>query len=334
MGIDLSKINKAFTKIAKDNEDAVIDLETYQDIPRVPTRSPELNKILGGGIPFRIMSISGMESHGKSLLSYVIARALQDAGIFVVFLDYECTFSESFAMSQGLITTPDKFKLLRPATITEGFDIVSNLLEAGIRGFVWDSLALAPSQRELDGDFGDSNMGVRAREISQGMTKLVPLFNKYQAVFLILNHLKVDLTVKYGDNQVEPGGRAVPFASSIRMRVRRTEYIKQGEEPIGFKMAVRTIKNKCFAPNKTCELTFMYDTGLDTTGGVIDEFCDLEIINRGGGGNFSFNDLTGELVKIRGKAKLIEYFKENNELFEEFKQKAGLKLPEDSDIIE
>ena len=324
MALDLSAIDKAFKKIEKDTTGVVIDLETYTDIPRVPTMSPELNSILGGGIPYRIISISGMESNGKSLLSYVMARALQDAGIFVVYLDFECTFSEEFANKQGLITTPDKFRLVRPETITDGFDLIEQLLEAGVRGFVWDSVALSPARRELDGDFGDSNMGVRAREISQGMTKLVPSFNKYQAVFLILNHLKVDLTIQHGDNQVEPGGRAIPFASSIRIRVRRSEYIKQGDEPIGFKMVVRTIKNKTFPPNKSCELTFFYETGLDTTSGIIDLLCEKEVITAKGGGNFNFLDLNNEEVKIRGKQNLIDYLKENELLFSNFKERVGL----------
>ncbi len=157
MAIDLSAIDKAFKKIEKTSEGSVIDLETYEDIPRIPTRSPELNKILGGigtqGIPYgRVIECAGMESNGKSLLGYIFGSAFQDAGEFTAWFDTEQCFSDSFAVKQGLDVSPDKFKLLRTETITDTFEAMEMLLNAGVRCLIWDSLALTPSRQELDKD--------------------------------------------------------------------------------------------------------------------------------------------------------------------------------------
>ncbi|MDA3855383.1 MAG: hypothetical protein PF569_03930 [Candidatus Woesearchaeota archaeon] len=337
--MDLSKIEKAFKKIEKGSEGSVVDLENYQNIDRVPTRSPELNKILGGtdikGVPKgRIIALEGENNHGKSLLCYIFGRAFQDASEYVCYLDFEHSFTEDFAIKQGLLTDSDKFRLIRPESLTEGFEIIEQLIEAGVKCIILDSIALAPTQQELDGDHSKQHMAIKARVMAQSLRKIVPMVSDSNTTLFMTNHLMVDPSVMYGSNLVNPGGRAQNYAYAIRLRVRRTGYITQGEEAVGFKMDVKSFKNKTAPPNKVCSLTFMYETGLDTFDDVITLFCGQEVVHKGGGGNYTFNDINDEPVKIRGRVPLIDYFKENEDLFNKFKVDAGLEIPSEEGIKE
>lgn len=325
MALDLKAIEGAFKKIEKSHAVDIVDLENYGGIEWIPTASPALNKILGGGSPRgRILALEGENNMGKSLLCYIFGRAHQNVGDFCLYIDHENSFTEDFANAQGLITTPDKFRLARPESLTDSFELMETMIRAGVRCIILDSIALAPVIQEIDGDYDKQFMAVKARVLAQGLRKIVPLVHETGTNLYFTNHLTVDPSITYGSNLVNPGGRSQNYAYSIRLRVRRTGYITQGEDTVGFKVDVKTFKNKVASPNQTCSLTFMYKTGLDTFTDVIDAFIENDIVHKGGGGNYTFEGLNGEPLKIRGMVNLIDFFKEHEDLFESYKIKIGL----------
>ena len=334
MGIDLKALDRAFGKIEKASSGTIVDLKTYSKITRVVTRSPALNKVLGGGLPSGMIEGFGEFSVGKSLLAYVIGGAYQDIGEMVFYIDAEHSFDEEFANKQGLDTSSDKFRLIRPETVTDAFTIIEDLLELGAKCIIFDSVASSMTREELDGDYNKALMGVKARALSRGLLKLTPIVSKKEALIYFINQTRKDLSVTYGDNNVSTGGKSLPFYSKIRLKIQRVEYIKEAEEPIGFRMKITTVKNKTYSPNKKCELVFYYESGLDTITDVITLFVEKELLLKGGGGNYSFYDVDDQEVKIRGLKNVIDYFKDNEKLFEIYKSKAGLTTSEELDTIE
>lgn len=335
MGLDLSKINKAFKKIEKDCGANIIQKEEeYKACERIPCSSPELSKSMGGGWAFRrIYEVYGAESTGKSNLAYVMAKDFQKAGHYVVWLDFEKTFDYRYARKQGLDTRPEVFKLIQPNTIDEGFTIAEDLILAGIGLLVVDSVSASATQKENDSDYGDANIALLARSMSAGLKKLTKVIADNDASAYFVNQIRMKI-VTMGNPETTSGGEALKFYASLRGRVVRTGYHEESGEPIGYTQKITWTKNKTAPPRKVAELSYYYETGLDTTGGIIDTACEEGIIKKGGGGNFTLTLLNGEEFKIRGKLNLIAYLKENEDLYKSIRIKLGLEAVEESNTLE
>ena len=336
MGIDLKALDKAFKSIDKIDSKVVKTREEYEDYKFVPCSSPELNRAIGGkGLPVgRCIETFGALSGGKSTLSIVIASDYQKDGFYCIYMDYERTFDYSLAEAYGLDTSEEAFRLLQPEHIHQGFEIAQQLAETGTNIiFVFDSVSSMLTQAEIDNNFEKASIGLQARAMSAGLKKLTPIFDEHDCSALFINQVR-DKIGAYVPTEVTSGGRSLGFYSTIRLRVRKTEDIMEGDTAIGFKQAINVAKNKIAPPKGSAELTYYYTTGLDTTGGIIDDACEKEFILKKAGGNFYLTLLNGEELRVRGKLNLINYMKENEEYFEDLKVKLGLKAEDNSATIE
>lgn len=337
--IDLKSIDAAFKKIEKECEETqILTEETYTACERIPCSSPELTESMGGGWPFhRIIELYGPESTGKSNLSYIAGKDFQKADLFVAYLDFEKSFDYKYVEKQGLNTDPSCFRLVQPPTIHEGFEIAQKLIEAGVGLLIIDSVSSMATKAELDGDYEKANVAVQARAMSAGLKKLTPIIADHNSSVIFINQIRMKM-VMMGNPETTSGGEALKFYASLRGRVTRKDYIEESGEskPVGYVQKVVWNKNKTSKPKGEAELRYYYNSGLDTTGGIIDKACEAELITKGGGGNFSWVDQEGNEGKIRGKLKFITYLKEENpEFFTYLKVKLGLELPEKSeDFIE
>lgn len=337
MGIDLSKINKAFGKISKDSGDIIQTEEEYKACERIPCSSPELSEAMGGGWPFRrIIEVFGPESSGKSNLAYVMIKDFQKANLFCIYLDFEKSFDYAYARTQGINTDPSLFKLIQPNTIHEGFEIAEQLILAGVGLLIVDSVSSMATQTELDSAYEKASIGLQAKAMSAGLKKLTPIIADNNASAYFVNQTRMKIGVMFGSPETTSGGEALKFYASLRGRVVRTGYVEESgeEKPIGYTQKVTWVKNKTSRPKGVAELTYYYEKGLDNTGGIIDMAVEKELITKGGGGYFKWLDEAGDEQKVRGKLNFIEYLKDHEEFFKSIRVKLGLELSEEPDIIE
>ena len=302
----MGQIEKQFGKgsIMKLGEHNILDIEA------ISTGSLDLDIALGiGGVPKgRIIEIYGPESSGKTTVALHIAAESQKKGGAVAFIDAEHALDPSYARKLGVDV--DNLILSQPDTGEQGLEIAEALVRSGaIDVLVVDSVAALVPKAEIEGEMGDSHIGLQARLMSQALRKLAGTISKTNCVAIFINQLREKVGVMFGSPETTTGGRALKFYASVRLDIRRIDSIKQGDSIIGNRTRVKVMKNKVAPPFKQAEFDIMYNEGISRNGNIIDVGVKEEIVQKSGAW-FSYGDI--RLGQGRENAKL--YLKDNPEV--------------------
>ena len=326
----MTKLNKTGEK-DKTLEQVLLDIEKQfgkgaimklgegglKDIDVVSSGSLALDIALGvGGYPKgRIIEIYGPESSGKTTFALHAIAEVQKTGGKASFIDAEHALDPVYAKKLGV--NINDLLLSQPDTGEQALEICEALVRSEAMSIiVIDSVAALVPQAEIEGEMGDSHVGLQARLMSQALRKLSGAINKTNTICIFINQLREKVGVMFGNPETTPGGRALKFYSSIRLDVRRAEQIKQGTDVIGNKTVVKVVKNKVAPPFKTAEVDIMYGEGVSKEGEIVDIASNLGIIDKSGAW-FSYN---GEKIG-QGKENVKLLLKENKALFEEINSK-------------
>ena len=289
------------------------------DVDAIPSGSLLLDEALGvGGYPKgRIIEIFGPESSGKTTLALHAIAECQKNGGRAAFIDAEHAIDPVYAKNLGVDI--NELILSQPDNGEQALEIVEMLANSGgVNLIIVDSVAALVPQAELDGEMGDSSVGLQARLMSKAMRKIAGTLNKKECAVIFINQLREKVGVMYGNPETTSGGRALKFYASIRIDIRRTEAIKQGADIIGNTCRVKIVKNKVSPPFKQCEIDIIYGQGISKEGEILDRAVELGIIKKSGSW-FEYNG--NKIAQGRDAAKL--YIKENedvaNELLEKIK---------------
>src|SRR5215208_49404 len=279
-------------------------------VESIPTGSIALDLALGiGGIPRgRITEIYGPEASGKTtLVQHVIAEAQRNGGVAAL-VDAEHALDPGYAKSCGVDV--EELFISQPDTGEQALEIAEALVRSGAMDIVAiDSVAALVPRAELEGDMGDTHVGLQARLMSQALRKLTGAISRSKTSVIFTNQLREKVGVMFGNPETQPGGRALKFYSSVRLDIRRTETIKQGTEAIGSRAKVRVVKNKVAPPFRQAEFDIMYAEGISKEGNLIDVGIELGIVKNAGAFH-SFND-----VRLgQGRENSREYLRQNPEL--------------------
>ncbi len=309
----LLNIEKQFGKgaIMKLGEGGVKDIET------VSSGSLALDIALGvGGYPKgRIIEIYGPESSGKTTFALHAIAEVQKLGGRAAFIDAEHALDPIYAKNLGVDI--NELLLSQPDTGEQALEICEALVRSNAMSIiVIDSVAALVPQAEIEGEMGDSHVGLQARLMSQALRKLSGAINKTNTICIFINQLREKVGVMFGNPETTPGGRALKFYSSIRLDVRRSEQIKMGTDVVGNKTVVKVVKNKVAPPFKTAEVEIMYGEGVSKEGEIIDIASNLNILEKSGAW-YSYN---GEKIG-QGKENVKLLLKQNKDLFNEINEK-------------
>ena len=309
----MSQIEKQFGKgsIMKLGEHSTLNIDS------ISTGCLDLDIALGiGGVPRgRIIEIYGPESSGKTTVALHVAAEAQKLGGAVAFVDAEHALDPSYARNVGVDT--ENLIVSQPDTGEQGLEIAEALVRSGaIDVLVVDSVAALVPRAEIEGEMGDSHVGLQARLMSQALRKLTGTINKSKCVVIFINQLREKVGVMFGNPETTTGGRALKFYSSIRMDVRRIDSIKQGDEIVGNRTRVKIMKNKVAPPFKQAEFDIMYNEGISRTGNIVDVGVKENIVQKSGAW-FSY----GEIRLGQGRENAKQYLKENPEIALEIENK-------------
>lgn len=321
MAVDKNKaLETALGQIEKQfGKGAVMRLgqNQHMNVDHVSTGSLSLDIALGiGGLPKgRIVEIYGPESSGKTTLSlHCIAEGQKDGGN-VAFIDVEHALDPTYAAALGVDV--DSLLVSQPDTGEDALEIAEALIRSGaIDVIVIDSVAALVPKAEIEGEMGDSHVGLHARLMSQALRKLAGAINKSNCVAIFINQLREKVGVIYGNPEVTTGGRALKFYSSVRIDVRRVETLKQGGEMIGNRTRAKVVKNKIAPPFKEAEFDIMYGQGISRVGELVDLAVKADVIQKAGAW-FSYN---GERLG-QGRENVKEMLLNNEELYKEIEEK-------------
>ncbi len=287
------------------------------NVQSISTGSLSLDLALGiGGVPRgRIVEIYGPESSGKTTVALHIIAEAQKLGGEVAFIDVEHALDPVYASNLGV--NIDNLLVAQPDSGEQALEIAEALVRSGaIDAIVIDSVAAMTTRAEIEGEMGDSHVGMLARLMSQAMRKLTPVIAQSNCVAIFINQVREKIGVMYGNPETTTGGRALKFYSSVRMEVRKGEAIKNGAEVIGNRTRVKIVKNKVAPPFRECEFDIMYGTGISKVGEILDLATDLDIIHKGGSW-FSY----GERKLGQGRDAVKELLLKEPELLAEVEKK-------------
>ncbi len=287
------------------------------EIPVISTGCIQLDVALGvGGIPRgRVIEIYGPESSGKTTLTLHCIAEAQKAGGVAAFIDAEHAFDASYARKLGVDI--DSLLVSQPDTGEQALDICETLVRSGaIDLIVVDSVAALVPQAEINGEMGDSHMGLQARLMSQALRKLTGLLNKSNTALIFINQLRMKIGVMFGNPETTTGGNALKFYATQRLDIRRVSTIKEGENSIGNRTRVKVVKNKVAPPFTQCEFDILYGQGISKEASILDLAVDLEFIQKSGSW-FSYN---GERIG-QGRPNVLQYLKDNAEISKEIEKK-------------
>lgn len=283
------------------------------DVDAIPSGSILLDEALGvGGYPKgRIIEIYGPESSGKTTLALHAIAECQKMGGRAAFIDAEHAIDPIYAKNLGVDI--NELILSQPDNGEQALEIVEMLANSGsINLIIVDSVAALVPQAELDGEMGDSSVGLQARLMSKAMRKIAGILNKKECAVIFINQLREKVGVMYGNPETTSGGRALKFYASIRIDIRRTEAIKQGADIIGNTCRVKIVKNKVSPPFKQCEIDIIYGQGISKEAEVLDRAVELGIIKKSG----AWFEYKGSKI-AQGRDSAKTYIKENEDVFEE-----------------
>ena len=292
------------------------------DLKVMPTGILPLDIALGvGGLPRgRIIEVYGPESGGKTTIALHMIAALQKSGGTAAFIDAEHALDPIYARKLGVDI--ESLVLAQPDSGEQALEIVDTLIRSGaVDMVVVDSVAALVPQSEIDGDMGDSHVGLHARMMSQAMRKLAGSISKNETIAVFINQIREKVGVMFGNPEITTGGRALKFYSTIRLEIRKGEAIKQGTEIIGNRTRVKVAKNKVAPPFRMAEFDIMYGSGYSKEGSLIDLGVEYDVVSKSGA-YFSYN---GEKLG-QGKENAKKYLKEHPELADEIEQKLRAEL--------
>ena len=288
------------------------------DIEVIPSGSLLLDEALGvGGYPKgRIIEIYGPESSGKTTLALHAFAESQKMGGIAAFIDAEHALDPSYAKNLGV--NIDELWISQPDNGEQALEITESLVRSGaVDIIVVDSVAALTPQAEIEGDMGDSHMGLQARLMSQALRKLTGILSKSNTTIIFINQIRMKIGVLFGNPETTTGGNALKFYASVRMDVRKSESIgKNSDEVSGNRVKVKIVKNKVAPPFKKCELDLMFGTGISYVGSVLDAALKYNLIEKAG----AWYSMNGEKIG-QGRDKTVEYLESNPELVKELDQK-------------
>ena len=286
------------------------------NVEAIPTGSLSLDLALGiGGVPKgRIIEIYGPESSGKTTLALHIVASAQKLGGEVAYIDAEHALEPAYARALGVDL--ESMLISQPDTGEDALSITETLVRSGaIDVVVVDSVAALVPRSEIEGEMGDSSVGVVARLMSQALRKLAGSISKTNCIVIFINQLREKIGVMYGNPETTPGGRALKYFSSVRIDVRRTETLKNGSEMIGNRTRAKIVKNKVAPPFKEAEFDIMYGEGISKIGEIIDLAVKLDLIEKGGAWY-----TVGE-TRLQGRDNVKAYLQQNPHIADELEQK-------------
>ena len=309
----LSRIEKQFGK----GSIMRLGQASRQTVDVIPTGSLALDIALGvGGIPRgRITEIYGQEASGKTTLGYHIVAEAQKQGGTAAFIDAEHAVDPSYARNLGVDV--DSLLISQPDTGEEGLEIVDALVSSGaVDVIVLDSVAALVPKSEIEGDMGDSHVGLQARLMSQALRKIGGSVSKSNTAVVFINQIREKIGIMYGNPETTPGGRALKFWASVRLEVRRVETLKQGTDVVGNRTRVKVAKNKVAPPFRQAEFDIMFGKGISRTGSILDIATELGLVSKVGTWFTCGDQRLGQ-----GRENAKQYLEEHPELMNELEAK-------------
>ncbi|SDU81808.1 recombinase RecA [Arcanobacterium phocae] len=303
-----------------------------QRVAVIPTGSLALDVALGiGGLPRgRVVEIYGPESSGKTTVALHAVANAQKLGGIAAFVDAEHALDPEYARKLGVDT--DALIVSQPDTGEQALEIADMLIRSGALDIiVIDSVAALVPKAEIEGEMGDSHVGLQARLMSQALRKLTGALSAAGTTAIFINQLREKIGVFYGNPETTTGGKALKFYASVRLDVRRIETLKEGSNPIGNRTRVKVVKNKMAPPFKQAEFDILYGKGISTESGIIDLAVDMGIVRRSGSWYTYEGDQLGQ-----GKEKARQFLQDNPEISEEIERKvlASIGINKDGTPIE
>lgn len=290
----------------------------------IPTGSLALDLALGGGLPKgRIIEIYGPESSGKTTIALHAIAEVQKTGGTAAFIDAEHALDPAYAKRLGVQT--DSLLISQPDNGEQALEIAETLVRSNaVDLVVVDSVAALVPRAEIEGDMGDSHMGLQARLMSQALRKLTGVINRSKTTVIFINQIRMKIGVMFGNPETTTGGNALKFYASVRMDIRRTSQIKQGEEIIGNHCRVKVVKNKIAPPFRQAEFDIMYNKGISRSGDVLDLGVQNNIVEKSGAW-FAYN---GNKIG-QGRESAKKYLEENPKIMEEIAKKVTETVSKD-----
>ena len=293
------------------------DSAANMNVETIPTGALSLDIALGlGGIPKgRIIEVYGPESSGKTTVALHMVAEVQKRGGIAGFIDAEHALDPAYAKNIGVDI--DNLYISQPDNGEQALEITETMVRSGaVDIIIVDSVAALVPKAEIEGDMGDSHVGLQARLMSQALRKLTPVISKSNCVVIFINQLREKVGVMFGNPETTTGGRALKFYASIRMDVRRTETLKQGGEMVGNRTRIKVVKNKIAPPFKEAEFDIMFGKGISKEGDILDLAAGLDIINKSGAWYAYNGDKIGQ-----GRENAKTYLSTHPEVMEEIEAK-------------
>ena len=321
----IEKLDKAFGKgtVMRLSDTKVVD------VPVISTGSLGLDLALGiGGLPRgRVVEVYGPESSGKTTLTMHCIAEAQKAGGMAAFIDAEHAFDRGYAEKLGI--NLNMLLIAQPDNGEQALEITEHLISSGaIDIIVIDSVAALVPKAEIEGEMGESKMGLQARLMSQALRKMTGIISKTQCCCIFINQLREKIGVMFGNPETTTGGNALKFYASVRLDIRRIGQIKDGDSVVGNRTKVKVVKNKMAAPFKVIEFDLMYGQGISKVGEILDLAVEMEIVKKSGSW-FSYG--TNRLAQGRDAVK--ELILDNPELMNELETKIRTKIKEDQNAL-